>query len=271
MEEVPLKLLIYGQNRVGKTTLACQFPKPLLILSFEPCHSGGLTSVRKVEGVDFLQRGRQIESLNQLVELALELESSKYKTVVLDSVTSLQDWVLADLLNLPNVPDQMSWGTVSSDVYRERSEKTREILRRFVDLPRDTIFLGKERDHNPPREDKVTKSGKVQPDMRPKFLRGTTNESFIATDLGGATVGWIQDVCDWVCRLFIEEEVAQSKYKLNGKTVFVSKPTGKYIRYLRMAYHPNYAAGPRASNPDKVPEVMPNPTAEKILEIVRGN
>ena len=40
MAATPIKLLIYGVNRVGKTTFACCAAKPLLLLSFEPAQAG---------------------------------------------------------------------------------------------------------------------------------------------------------------------------------------------------------------------------------------
>lgn len=274
MERATLKILMYGQNRVGKTTFACQFAKPLLLISFEPAKTGGAESVRLVDGVSILRHGVDFNGVAETVQLARELkqEAKAYKTVVLDSASTMQDMVLCGILNLPAVPDQMSWGMVGSDGYRQRSEKTREVLRPFLDLDVDTIVLAKEKDHNPPKEEKVNeRTGKVQPDMRPKFLRGVEQASFIAADLGGATTGWLQDACDCVCRLFVEEEVKElvlNRGKPTESRTFT--PTGKFIRYLRTGYHPNYAAGVRSCRPEAVPEVIPNPTAEKLLAVLAG-
>lgn len=272
LERAPLKVLLYGGNRVGKTTLACGFSKPLLLVSFEPAKSGGAESVRRIEGVHIVREGVHFKGLVGAVQLANELKAgSEYRTVVVDSASSLQDLVLREILDLPATPDQMSWGMVSSDQYRQRSEKTREALRPFLDLDVDTIILSKEKDHNPPKEEKYNeRTGKTSPDMRPKFLRGLQQESFIAADLGGATVGWLQDCCDCICRLFVEEEVVTTKTVINKKEVTQSRPTGKYIRYLRTSYHPNFAAGVRSCQPEDVPEVIVNPTAAKLIEVIRG-
>lgn len=282
----PVKLLIYGGNRTGKTTLACQAAKPLLIISCEPAMSGGYESVRLVPGIDVLKFGNQEQMRNgeahfsstaEFTIMAHELaKGSKYKTVVIDSASSLQDIILMELMNLPAVPDQLNWGTVGGDIYRNRSEKCKEHLRPYLNLKMDTIILAKEKDHNPPKEEKINeRTGKVQPDMRPKFLRGLQQESFIASDLGGATTGWLQDACDGVVRLFVEEEMEKTELVLNkgkpNQSISVNwKPTGKYIRYLRMQYHPNYAAGVRSPHPELVPEVMENPTFAKILKVLRG-
>ena len=45
--------------------------------------------------------------------------------------------------------------------------------------------------------------------------------------------------------------------------------TGRFVRYLRVGFHPNYAAGPRASTTE-VPDEIIEPTAEKVLKLIRG-
>src|SRR4051812_43063323 len=47
----PVHMLLYGTNGVGKTTLACQFEKPLALVSVEPGgNAGGAKSVKRIEG-----------------------------------------------------------------------------------------------------------------------------------------------------------------------------------------------------------------------------
>lgn len=250
-----LQIVIYGGNRVGKTTLACQFPKPLLLVSMEPNRTGGAMSVRKVAGVDYLR----LKEKGKIVRLAQELVTdTKYKTVVLDSVTSLQDIVLMSIMNLSEMPEQLNWGSVTRDQYRDRSEQTRECLRPFLNLSKHVVLLGKEKDHNPPDKEK------------PEMLRGFTQESFIGTELGGATVGWLHDACDYICRLSIDKEVKEKTIKVGTGTVTRAEETGKLIRRLRTSYHPNYAAGFRSANPDAVPEFIEEPTFDKIWKVIKG-
>ena len=128
---------MYGANRVGKTTLAAGFRKPLLCVSFEPPESGGCESIRKVDGVTCLVYGEHFQTLVEVMKIAEELREggmAGLRTLVLDSATSLQDMVLKEILNLPAIPDQMSWGMVSPDQYRDRAEKTKSHLRPFLDL-----------------------------------------------------------------------------------------------------------------------------------------
>ena len=59
-------------------------------------------------------------------------------------------------MSLPEVPATLLVGLVSGDQYRERSEKTKEILRRFLNLPCIVVVLGKEKD--PAKKDPVVKA-----------------------------------------------------------------------------------------------------------------
>lgn len=259
LEEDFVKIVLYGQNRVGKTTLACQWPKPILLISFEPGKMGGAKSVKKIEDVRYIQ----VVSVERAKQLALELASDTYyKTHVIDTVTSCQDIVLQEILGLKDAPVQLNWGTVSRDQYRERSEKTREVLRPFRDLAAHTVFLAQEKDHNPPK------------DETSKLTKGLQLESFFAADLGGATVKWLHDACGYIARLYIDKErkVITTKTTLGGKPMIMTEEveTGRLVRKLRTMYHPNYAAGFRSENPKAVPECIIEPTYEKILKVIRG-
>lgn len=261
------KLLIYGANRVGKTTLACRFPKPLLLIDLEPGSAGGAESIRREKGVTVLRLGLDFKDSTELVQVAEELAADVglYRWFVLDGATSVQDLVLKEILGVSTLPDQLGYGTVTSDQYRARSERTREVLRPFLDLRVSGIILAKEKDHNPPKEERVSeRTGKVQPDMRPRFLRGLQSESFIAAEIGGATVSWLQDCCSGIMRMYVEQEVKVEE--VDGMKIEV--PTGKYTRFLRTGYHPNYAAGIRSSNPEQVREWIEAPTPDKILKLL---
>jgi hypothetical protein len=284
-------VLIYGTNRVGKTTLACQFEKPVALVSFEPSpFTGGAVSVKKMAGVDhFLvipstaeerwPKGRQLPVVGTMgaVQLAEELmEDERYKTVVLDGGTSLQDVALCELMDLPELPAQMkvarskddrSWGVATSDNYMDRSAKAKEVLRKFLNLRKHRVILCKERDHNPPRDEK----GNVR---RDKLTRGLTLESFVAADLGQATAGWLMDACDCVCRLYLAEEIKTEEYLVAGVKTMQEVGTGKMVRRLLTQLHTNFAAGVRSASPDNVPEFVEGRTPQelhrRLMQVLRG-
>ena len=57
--ETYVRMCLYGPNRTGKTTLACQFPKPAILIALEPNKTGGAVSVSKIPGVEYLASRRR--------------------------------------------------------------------------------------------------------------------------------------------------------------------------------------------------------------------
>lgn len=267
-----IKMCIYGKNRTGKTTLACEFPKPLLLISFEPAKTGGAKSVKKVPGVTYLK----ITSSKQAFQLAEELVgNTEFKTHVLDTVTSYQDLILQEVIGKP-VPEQLNWGIISQDDYRDRSSKTKEGLRPFLNLDCHTILLAQEKDHNPPKDG---------PKDRNKLVRGMQDESFFSADLGGATVAWLRDASDYIVQLYITKEIRRWTDKVPAlgknpdgsikmKEIEYEEETGKLVRRLRTMYHPNYDSGMRSEDPSVVPEYIeahsPKEMYDKVMKVIRG-
>lgn len=269
LQEEFLRLLIYGVNRVGKTTLACGFEKPLALVACENNDTGGARSIRKIPGV-FV---KVCKTRTDVLRAADQLDADgSFRTVVVDSVTAMQDLVLTEILGTP-LPEQMSFGIVSKGQYTQRSDLTKQTLRRFLDLRKHVVFTAKDMDHNPRRDDEPGDDGKVKMDMRPKFVKPVTHQSVIGPALGGSAAGWLNDACH-VTQLLWGKEVKRvvTKIPIAGKITenVTEHETGRHIRMLRVLYHPNFMAGLRSDHGD-VPEFIEEPTAEKILTVIRGN
>lgn len=263
-----IKLCLYGQNRVGKTTLACQFEKPLLLVSFEPHHTGGAQSVRSVEGVKLVRITESKQSFQLVEELkatgniyrgsSAKYNGKPYKTHVIDSATSVQDILLREIMG-PSTPlEQLNWGSVSRDEYGDRSERTRVLLRPWTDMQCHTVVIALEKE-NRPRDYK-----------NPELVDGLLLKTFISTDLGEGMMRWLFNTCDYICRLYIDDETVEKTYTqvVNKvkQTTKVKELTGRRIRRLRTTLHPNYAAGFRSSKPAELPEIIDNPTYAKIVQ-----
>lgn len=268
LEEAPIKALIYGNNRVGKTTLGAQFPKPLLLISFEPAANGGADSVRSMKGVDFVH----IQSTERAIRLSEELSGDTYyKTHVLDTATSLQEVILQDILGRTKEVNIITKGMVNTDQYVRRAEKMRDVLRPYLDLPVNTIILAKEKDH--------VKQESKESALIPKFVRQVRQESFYSCDVGGGTAGWLQDACKNILRLSVEKRVIITREVTtneDGTTTEIidERETGEITRRLRTQYHPNYAAGIRSDNPKCVPEYIESQSPEEmyvlLVRIMKG-
>jgi hypothetical protein len=267
LEEEFLRLVVWGVGRVGKTTLACQFEKPLALVACEQNDTGGARSIKRVEGV-FV---KVCDTREKVLQIADELDRDDYfRTVVIDSATALQDLVLQEILGRP-LPEQLAFGTVSKKQYQVRSELTKETLRRFLNLRKHVVITAKDADHNPKR-DEVEADGSQKIDMRPKFVKPVTDQSVMGPALGGSAAGWLNDACH-VTQLLWGKEVKTEKRTFNvaGKSVekVDQTETGRHIRMLRLLYHPNFMAGLRSERSD-VPEFVEEPTYDKIMAAIRG-
>jgi len=267
LREDKVKVCLYGRNRSGKTTLAAQFPKPILFVSSEPASNGGALSIADIEGAPLIRVARcprpdapknAVCGSAKVVAIANELYANNpFATVVLDTVTSLQDIVLTELLDLPSVPEMLTWGTVPDGVYQMRAEKLRESIRPLLELQNcNIVMLAQEADHNK-QEDR---SGK-------RKLMGTMQqESFMAPALGATNAKWLQDACGYVFQIYEDEitETVSIPSVTGGATMQVVQGTGKRQRHLRMLYHPNFAAGGRWAFDPSIPEFVTAPTPKQL-------
>ena len=280
-----LRMVFYGQQRVGKTTLACQFAKPLLHISFEPRPTGGALSVSKMPGIatvrltstaQGLQICREIIEGNGKVPMALKTKGiigDRFATYVVDGATSYQEIVLAEVMGWEELPEQLSFGMVGKERYQERAEKVKVGLRPFMRLPGDLIILAKEKDHNPPKDDYSSLS---------KLTGGTSDdyvlrlESYFAEDVGGSVADWLHDNCDYICRLYLRKEFVKKEgfNKITKKKEVKMVETGNQVRRLRTMSHTNFAAGFCSPNPDAIPEFIeakkPEEMYAKIMKVIRG-
>lgn len=261
-----IKINIYGGNRVGKTTLACTFPKPLLLISFELAEAGGAESVADVQGVRFLQDQKHFIGTKGFQALVEELkQDTLYKTAVLDGLTSMQDRILAELLGLEKLPEQQEFGGVGKATYQKRSEVMKEALRPFMGLKKNLVILAKEKDHRP-------KEDKEKMDFTPAFLRKMGLDSYYASEVGGSIAGWVQDVCPYITRMFLAPETVTKKIKVPGtnKEIDRTEETGRTVHRLRILYHPNFATGSRTLRSIGLPEYLDEPDYDKIVKTYKG-
>lgn len=253
-----LKFNFYGRNGTGKTTLACTFPKPLLLIGFED----GEESVRKTEGVDFVR----VYETQDLFTLAAAVRNKDriasggghYVTTVLDTATSLQDLVLKEILGLDDVPVQLAWGTVSQTQYRQRSEKLKEFLRLFLTVRhQNVVVLGQEKNHTDINEG----------DGRP--MDGEVLAPFIATSIGKSPCGYLHDNVDYICQTYTRNVIIQEEVTVGKNKVTMNKKTDDIEFCLRFQKaHPTYAAKVRADRDIDLPDVIVDPNYETIAALL---
>jgi phage nucleotide-binding protein len=119
-----LKVLIYGEPGVGKTTFAATAPSPLLI-DVERGSRSVLNVNNPVDVLDF-------QSINQ-VEAAFD----KYETIVLDTLTEMQARLIDQQLRAlgKGAPVyKADWG-----VYGENTQRIRMLVSMFRDIDKNLI------------------------------------------------------------------------------------------------------------------------------------
>jgi AAA domain len=267
LREERVKVCIYGRNRSGKTSLAAQFPKPLLFISCEPAHCGGVQSVSNVRDVTLI---RVEDEREKIVSIGNELAASDhYRTVVLKTVTSLQDVILEEMKReFPGIPIS---GRGSKDTFQMRSSRLHDTMKPLLDLKRvHVVVLAQEKDHNPP----VGEGG--FPDLKAKLLQTMQQGSFMAPALGPANAQWLQDACGYVLQLYEDEvvqEISVPQVDAAGNPtapVVQRVGTGRRQRHLRLLYHPNFAAGGKWQYDPDMPEFVTAPDPAGMYRALAG-
>lgn len=263
-------MLLYGQNRIGKTTLMGQFPKPMALLSLENSQSGGARSIKRIPGITKFTWREELKTVDDIENLGHELKASGgFKSIGIDSGTSLDEIVLAKVCGWEETANMLRWGKVSQDQYTERSEIMRRILRPFTECAAHLVITANEKDHN-------SQEGK-----RNALVKGLHTESYFAAAMGGGTTRWTMDACDFICQLYMEKEVVIEREEIilpgskkEKKIRETEVETGRHVRRLRLKRHPNFAAGIRGEDstviPDYIEAETPQEMFEQFMRVVRG-
>lgn len=143
-----IKLLVYGQPGLGKTTVALSSPSPVL-LDFD----GG---VQRVNGA-FQCPTLQVESWEQVQE-ALKEDLSEFKTIVIDTAGKMLDYMSAYIIkNEPKLAKRD--GSLSLQGYGARKSMFVNFLKQVSLMNKHLVFVAHE------REDKDGEQKVVRPEM----------------------------------------------------------------------------------------------------------
>jgi len=245
LKDNSIKMNVYGRTGTGKTTFACTFPKPLLLVGFED----GTKSVHNVKGVDFIDV-RSTDDVKRLVDHVGE--SSKYKTVVADTLTGLQDLCLREILEIEKLPAQGSWGMASQQDWSQCALQTKEYLRALLELDANVLILAQERDFNTDTEGDV-----VLP--------------YVGAAASPSVTGWLNPACDYVVQAFIRESTKTKRIKVGKKTVTRQIKSGDVEWCIRTKAHPVYTVKFRVPKGTELPQFVSDPSYQKILKLIEGN
>jgi len=240
--EIPTRItaVFYGKSGTGKTTLASTFPKPILFLDIREQGEDSISDA----GPDV--HSLRITDADELEQIYWYLTSSKhpYKTVVIDTVTQMQDIYLKKVMELEGKKEgdfttKQTWGTVSSKM------KTWIISFRDLEEVENIVFLAQPRtttDDSDDREDEIT------PSVGPRTMPSVADVLCPAVKIVGNT--YIQEVTE-----------RNPKNKLVSRTEY----------RLRIGPHAYYITKIKKPKTFNTPDYIVDPSYNKLIEVIRGN
>ena len=244
IEEDYLKALIHGRSASGKTTFACDFPKPLLIID---CKEKGTKSVRNVDGV-FVYRATTFEEVQEALWFLIANKDG-YKTVIVDTVSQLQALAITVVLGskAKTVKGGLRWGSITQSQYGDIAQNMKSLISDFKDLNMHVVFLAQERVFTV-EEDEEEDADALLPEVGPSVMPS------IAGSLNAAV--------DYAFSTFVRIRTIKNK-KTRKKT--------KRIEYcMRIGPHTYYYTKVRSPKGKATPDIIVDPTFAKLEAIIQG-
>lgn len=235
----------YGRAGTGKTTLAATWPKPILYLDIR---DEGTDSIADIEGVDV----KEITSFEEVEDVYWWLiqNPTKYKTVVWDTVTMLQQIIVEEISSSKNLKGKAAgdWGTMTKQDWGTVASGMKTWITNFRDLPMEVIFLAQDRVFNAGEDDDA--EGILDPEVGPRLSPSVMSHLCAAVDVIGNT--------------FVRERII--KKKVDGRT----KTTRRIEYCLRLGPTSTYITKIRKPKSVELPTFLVDATYEDIIDVIKG-
>jgi len=234
-----LACLFYGRAGTGKTTIASTFPKPILHLDIR---DKGTDSVSDVKGFETIQI-EEWDDFEQLYWL-LASKENKYKTVVVDPISSLQDFAILQVLKEDGKQEgdpvsKRHWGKVSG-LMKTWITNYRDLIDRDINV----VFLAHDRASDGEEGDE----GELMPSVGPRLMPS------VGSYLNGAV------------KIIGNTFIRESHEKLGGGRV------KRRVAYcLRIGPHAYYTTKIRQPKSAYTPEVLEDPSYNDLVSIMKGD
>lgn len=230
--------LIYGPSGTGKTTFASTCPKALMI----DVNEFGTDSILGAN-IDVIY----INSWEEAFQIKQELMHDKiYQTIVIDTITSLQDLRFKFLTKNKMYADfgdltKAQWGGIASDL--------KTFLYDLKDCGKNILILAHQRTFGGNEDGEEG----LNPEKNARLMPS------VVTTLNGLS--------DFICNSFINERRVKEATTVNGKRHV--NEVRKFEYCLRTGPNPVYVTKIRNSA-KKVPEYIVNASWNDIINIMKG-
>jgi hypothetical protein len=94
---------------------------------------------------------------------------------------------------------------------------------------------------------------------------------YVSVGATPAVAGWIAPAVDYMCQTFKREEVKITEKTMGGKVLTSKERTGKNEFCLRVGPDATYITKFRVPPNTELPDVIVNPSYDKIQYLIEGN
>ena len=231
-------VLLYGVSGTGKTTLACDFPGPLLLLDV---NDRGTKSVKDKKNLSVIECSEWVD-LEQTYWY-IKKNPKKFKTIIIDTVTMAQQLCMKHILDEKG--GSTNGGMLTKKDWGNVGQMLLTMLMQFRDLPDiNKVFLAQ--DKKPREDDNDDEDGQIVPQVTPRLMPSVATSLCAAVDVVGNT--------------FIRE--VWKKIKTDDKKIVKKKKTDYCLRIGPHAYYTTKARKPKAI---EIPDFIVDPTYEKLV------
>lgn len=243
----PRSWCIYGRSGTGKTTLASTFPGPLLLLDVR---DRGTDSVND-RTIDV----KDIETLEDIEDTYYFLKENPgvYKTIIIDTVTQLQQVFMEEVTAGARKKSAGAWGSMTRQQFGDVAAMMKEWVlnyRNLTDLDMEIIFIAQERTTSSNDDDGRTDDLLV-PEVGPSVMPS------IAIHLNANVAA--------IVNTFIR--IKRTKVTHGNKTT--EKEDAQYC--LRVGPNPVYTTKFRKPRGIIAPAFIEDPTYDDVLDVMKGD
>lgn len=244
---------LYGRSGTGKTTLASSYPKPILYLNIR---DNGTDSISDVEDIDVVD----IDTSEELQEQVLWCHKKankgtlKYKTIVLDTMSQLQQILVEELGEKKKLSGKKrpgDFGTFTMQEWGQIAGDLKAVIMDIRNLPVESVFIAQERIFNMGDEEDDGLD-QLQPEVGPKLMPSVKNDLNASVSVIGNT--------------FIRVRVTKEKDpETKKKTTKIEK-----LYCLRVGPNEVYTTKIRKPKGIEAPDFIVDPTFRKLKKIMKG-